>query len=333
MTKEKISEEEISERTGFSRSTKADESEEDNKPEDNEEESQTTEESEEGDESTKELDDLPEDEDEKSKDESESEEDDEDDEDDESSSKGKRTVPYNKLKTERKKRKEAEKKLGNFLENFDTKIGTAVEKALTSVSDKKDQPGEAEKVAAELSEEVGLDEKGLAKILKTAVDLASKGQVSPELLKRLENLGKLEESQKKIEERQKEDEDVSKFNKEWDSFVPWLKKKFPNAGDDELGEAKNAMDDLAHSKKYHLIPELDYIFFKNRNKFQTILTLLKGKSGEKSKTIKGEKVGEDETDKLTDIENLTPEIIKKRDAEDTARNKSAEKDYTIIEPV
>jgi len=225
MTKEEISEEEISERTGFSRPTKADESEEGNKPEDNEEESQTTEESEEGDESTKELDDLPEDEDEKSEDESESEEDDEDDEDDEPSSKGKRTVPYNKLKTERKKRKEAEKKLGNFLENFDEKIGTAVEKALTSVSEK-DQPGEAEKAAAELSEEVGLDEKGLAKILKTAVDLASKGQVSPELLKRLENLGKLEESQKKIEEKQKEDEDVSKFNKEWDSFVPWLKRNF-----------------------------------------------------------------------------------------------------------
>jgi hypothetical protein len=338
MAEEKnLSDEEISSRAGFGEPAKnpADEEEtpKEESSEEEESESQDTDESsEDEEEESEEAETSAEEEEEESESSEESEEETEEEEEESESAKAKHTVPYSRLKEERQRRQAAEKKAEEAmggLKELPKMVADAVKSALTEIAlkPKGEQKEEAEIRAEELASELGLDSKGLAKILKVAVELASKGKASPELEEKLKELEGLRGIAK-------EQEMQVKFAKEWNDFLPTFQKRYPNAATELLKQAQELMDELAHSAKHHR-HELDYILFKNRKKFDAVMkTAPKSKGGERTHRMGEEEYRPEEGEELTPIEDLTPELMKKREAEDIERAKADRKtrDYSIINP-
>lgn len=255
--------------------------------------------------------------------EAESEEEGEADEADDS--KGKRTVPYSLLKSKNQKIKTLETELNDARK--------LLEKSKESGDDDAADDAEAdiEKASKDLAEELGIGEEGAKKILKAAVKLSSKKSALPkevvEALKTLDDMKK---------DKAKQDE-IDHFNKEWTDLS--LAKQYPNASPAALKEAQDLMDKLAHSKD-HAQHDLDYILYKHKAKFETILkTAGKKKSGETGKRIGKEKdidSDEEEGEDMVDIEHLTPDVMKRREQKDLDRRRGArgsgEKDYVILDP-
>lgn len=247
----------------------------------------------------------------------------------------KRTVPYSKFKTEREKRKAVETELYERRELRDA-IQGLTQIIASQQSDSKDasksDPDEIETAAAELAEELGLDNtaldsKALAKILEKATTLAGK-KLPTELKEKLKILDSLEEKSELQAEQ-------VHFDNEWSDFIPTLKETYPNATEAMLQEAKDEMDKLAHSKDFHAVKELEYILFKNKKKFETILKVAKGnRSAELGKRIGAEADEPSIDDAMVDIENMTPDLMRRREQADLRANTATKnKDYTIINPI
>jgi len=220
----------------------------------------------------------------------------------------KRTVPYGRLKAEIEKRKEVE-------QDISAKVAEGVKEALASLikaDNKNELPDAVKKAAQELAEETGFDEVGVEKLLRKAKELSKENEMPNEVKEKLDKLDKLE----KLLEEQKAQADTIKakdqFNGEWENFIPKLKKQYPNLSDSMLKEAKDKMDELAHTEAHHT-HEIDYILFKNKDIFDTLLkTAPKSKGGEIGKDIHIAELAE-EDDRLADIEDLTPEIMRQRE--------------------
>lgn len=269
----------------------------------------------------------------KSEDESEEEdedkEDDDEEEDEDEGTGRKRTVPYGKLKEEREKRKTLQKEIDKVNKLL------AAARADKEGTDEDEERDELEDMAKRLGEELGQDSKGLAKVLKAAVDLARKELGGKKLPKDLQEKLKLLD---KMQEREKEEKELSHFNKEWDGLVPALKKRFPGASDSMLAEAKKEMDKLSHDKKYHRY-DLDYVLFKEGKKFEALLKAAPGnRSGESGKQI-GTGAGDDgdEEETMVNIEDITPEIMRRRENKEISRRSSSRDDedpnFQIIDPI
>lgn len=164
---------------------------------------------------------------------------------------------------------------------------------------------------AALAEKRGLDAEGLAEIgevlqSKILKHLEESGKLKNDLPKEIQDKLKLLD---KLEAESKVKEEISHFNNEWTNLLPDIQKQFPNASQNELKEAKKIMDELAHSKDFH-DKDLDYVLFKNQDKFSAILKVAKGKkAGETaSKEIES---SDDEEDIDLDPENMTPEKMKR----------------------
>jgi len=247
-----------------------------------------------------------------------------------------KSVPYDKHKNERTKRQVAEAKLAER----DTQIITALEglterldRLETSKKPAEQQVDELDAAVKEVAEEMGVDaDEDLQKLIKTILKVGEKkfGNKMPDDLK--DKLSLLDKLQKQDEGK---DEDAH-FNNEWKGLVPDLQKAYPNATEAQLAEAKELLDDLAHTQKYSLYDLADIINApKNKGKFDTILTVVgKGKSGEPSKHIgKADDYSpsNDDEETIEDIENLTPDIMKDRDKARTSGETF--KDYKIMKPV
>ncbi len=268
------------------------------------------------------------DEDESEKSEDESEEEDEDKEDDESDEEGardrgsKRTVPYGKFKTERGKRQELQAEIDKL-----NKI-IAKSRANKEGTDEDEELEEIDQTAEDLAKELGQDSKGLKKVLEAAVRLARKEVGDKALPKDLQEKLKLLD---RLQADDKQKKEVVHFKGEWSKLLPELKKRFPNATDAMLAEAEQKMDEFSHSKKYHKY-DLDYILFKKPKTFGTILTAAAGnRSGEHGKQMStgGDDGGEEGEDKLVNIEDLTPEIMRARENKSTSRRKLSDDDSDV----
>ena len=234
-----------------------------------------------------------------------------------------RTVPYAKLKSERGKRKALEDSIQDLV--------TAISKA-RGEPDKEEDLDDLSKEAKRLGEELGQDPEGLAKVLRSAVELAKKefgGKLPKEVEDKLKLLDELTERDKQVKE-------ATHFEKEWGPVVTALKAKFPSATESMLTEAKKAMDELAHTKKYHRF-DLDYILFKEGKKFETILKAAPGnKSGESGKTIASkESDGDAPAEDSVKIEDMTPDVMKRREQRDISERSAQDDDpgVQIIEPI
>jgi hypothetical protein len=253
------------------------------------------------------ADDADEDEDSEEEDESEdADEDDEDEDDDEDKDKGvepesdpKKTVPlatYLDLKRD--------------LDAVTNRL-TNLESAGKMTADQKVVAEKVGEVAKAIAAKRGLDPDGLAEIMTEAIRLAI--ELTPkqraELPEDVKNaLGAIE----KVQADAREKAETIHFEKEWNVTLSKLKKSYPNVDDARLKQAKELMDELSHSKKYHTF-ELDYILFKNRKKFDAILKgATKPKGGESSArgVVEDEEAGEvDFTDP-----DMTPDKLAKHDA-------------------
>lgn len=276
--------------------------------------------------------------------ESEGEESDEEDEEEEGEGRASqppvRTVPYGKFKEERERRKNLETEIKAEIQNIKDLIASlTTNQAAKSKTELSEVEDEITKEAQKLAEELDLDSEGLAKIIKSVVAVAERRKsalLTDELTEKLKLLDEL------YQEKIKTAEEIH-YNNEWNDLLPTLKQAYPNATEKELNEAKALMKQISHSEKGGkvvkegdrevFIPyDLDYIFFKHKKDFDVLLKVKSGKSGEIGR---GEmKIGpQDETEEdLLDLEELTPEIIKRRQERDF-KNKDKEKDYRIYPPV
>lgn len=337
-TKNEPSEAEIAAKTGFGEpasaeeeATETDEATENNEESDEEAEDSADSKEEETEESSREnraeskdADDETDESNETDEDSEEDESEDENTSDDSEDVKDKqRTVPYSLLKSKNAKIRQLEVDLQDARDALgeSTKSGDD--------EDIEEATKEVEASAKDLAKELGMDEEGIAKILKAAVKLSSKKSVIPkDIAEKLKTLDDLKAKDKQSQE-------VNHFNNEWKDLE--IGKKYPNAPKSAVQEAQKLMDELAHSKEHHK-HDLDYILYKNKNKFESILKVAaKGKSGETGKRIGKESVTEssdDESEELVDIENLTPAVMKARDAKELEMRKahSGDKDYRIYNP-
>lgn len=256
------------------------------------------------------------------------------DEDDESDDDGKepvkRTVPYGKLKAEREKRQQLEKEIEDLKSNKPD-VAESVKDALVSLLSKeeKEEPDAVSKAAKELGEDLGIDQEAAEKILRKAKELSSSNELPEEVqnaLKELEDIKKEREVAKANEA----------FNTEWDSVIPELKKQYPGVTDQVLKEAKEKLYKLAHSKGYN-DKELDYILFKEKKAFDTILKVSPhNKGGEKSKHLSAQSEDYSSDEAMVDIDDLTPEIMKQREEKEIYGKKGKSTEYTdmqIFEPI
>ena len=184
------------------------------------------------------------------------------------------------------------------------KSATTSEKSVVSTIDSAVQ---------EIANKRNLDPEGLAEILDAAeqkvmkkleADGLLKKDLAPDIIEKLKVLDKIQEEQKMKAEQIRDEQ-------EWISILPDLQKQYPNAPANLLADAKKLMLEMAHTKAFH-DKELDYVLYKNKEKFDSLLKVAKAKkSGETaSKEFSKEDTGEEEDIDL-DPENITPEKMKR----------------------
>lgn len=60
------------------------------------------------------------------------------------------------------------------------------------------------------------------------------------------------------------------FTQEWNQTLPSIKSQYPNATEAQIIAAKDKLDELAHSEKYHMT-DMDYVLFKEKEAIGKIL--------------------------------------------------------------
>ena len=244
-------------------------------------------------------------------------EDKEEDAPDEDEPESKKTVPLKRLLDEKKKTKELEDRIAKL----ESKFGEDASKELVG------------QMAAELK----ITPEAAAKLLEYSsksvlMTLEKEGKViTPELKKRLDafeegkdEIEQLTAEQKKAKAEQKE---IAYFGDEWQDFLPTLKKQYKNATPSMLKEAAQEMYRKARSADYGNVPgkhpayPLDYIFFREKKAFDTLLRVSpKNGSGPQGHDVEQDDVKIDITDP-----NLTPQQFQRYKQQQGARKLAEDK--------
>lgn len=213
-------------------------------------------------------------------DDSEEDEEDSDEEDEEEDSEDKKSykkgVPFKKFNELRSELRTANKKIA--------------EMATKNAELEAKLPDDFEQRVDALAKEIGVeDPEGLKKITSLMKEVM-KGQTAG-LEKKLSDL------EEKFSEVKKNEPVKDEFSSEWETFEEDLQKDFPNATPAQLKEAQKLMNTLSHTKgiggkaykdddgRELLDPfPLDYILFKNKDKFDEILGGRKSKGLENNRS-------------------------------------------------
>ena len=241
------------------------------------------------------------------------------DEDDEENS---QTVPLKRLLDEKKGRKEDKKALEDRIAKLEAKFGEDASKELT----------------AQMAEELSITPEAAQKLLEYStkavlMGLEKEGRIlTPELKEKLEAFEKegKDEVDPKAEKEKAEKREIQYFGEEWQDFLPALKKQYSNATPAMLKEAAKEMYRKARSRDYGNVPgvhpayPLDYIFFKEKKAFDTLLRVSSKNASGPTGTHDVET--EDIKIDLTDP-NLTPAQFQRykqqQNAKQVARNKAS----------
>lgn len=213
-------------------------------------------------------------------DDSDEDDSDEDDEDDNDSPQGKNKRGTITFKAHNKLRKE----LRDTQKKLDELIGSK------EVDKKKDLPEDFQKRVEALAKELQIeDPEGLTKIVNLIKDVSDKDK------------SELEERLKRLESDNAKKTIVDEFPSEWKSFAKDVFiKEFPNATKEQVKDAQKVMEKLAKSRKtggkvykdsksgQELLDPfpLEYIFWKHKDEFGSIVTGKKVRGMETSKTQK-----------------------------------------------
>jgi hypothetical protein len=178
--------------------------------------------------------------------------------------------------------------------DFDEKLAKFKEEA-GKVTPNETKSDDLEEDVKNLAKELDFDPEKVRKI----IEVSRKGlQLSPEDKQALEEF-----KSTKAEREAKEQETV--FNEEWTTLP--IKDQFPNASEEQLKAAKDKMDELSHSEKYHEM-DMDYILFKEKATFDQLLFSPKMKTFESGKLAPQET----EVDEWPEIKpNMSPAQIEK----------------------
>lgn len=157
------------------------------------------------------------------------------------------------------------KTLKEFKQNLRAEMQSDFDKKLDDLRKEftKDKPDETatedlEDDIKKLAEELDFDEDKIRRIIEVARKDTSK--LSDEDKSLLEDY--------KAEKEQREQDEI--FRDEWETVLPSLKEKYPNATDDQLKQAREKLDEFAHSEKYHLT-DIDYVLHKESEALGKIL--------------------------------------------------------------
>lgn len=242
-------------------------------------------------------------------------------------------VPYEKLKHERGRVDALATQVSDVVAAV-SELTQLVKKGNTP--EVREEADDIRKEAEALAEELGvngegLDPDALEKVLRKAVELAGKNGKVPKGME--EKMALLET----LEQNQKKDAETAHFNGEWQAALPTIKTLYPNATQSMLDEARAELDKLSHSKDFHTYSLEDIVASpRNKKTFDTLLKVAgKAKNGEVGKRV-GESPEErpvEDDDNIEDIENLTPAIIKAREASSSASRASSNKDYKVTAPM
>ena len=183
-------------------------------------------------------------------------------------------------------------------------------------------------------------------IKKVKADLEKDGLVRkdlpPEILEAIRKIEKLD-TEKVVET--KREAILMKLDEEVSSFLPNLKKVYPNASEEMLGEAKELLSELAVSKEYggesadgtdnkgkQPMP-LDYILFKEKAKFDSLLKVApKSRSGEKGGNEPDRETDEGTSDDIDlNPETMSPDKFKKY--QNRKLNEKSVEDVRIVRPL
>lgn len=185
--------------------------------------------------------------------------------------------------------KDYKKQLREELQSdFDQKLEKAIEelrKENTKAKPDETATENLEEEIAKLAEEKEIDPEVLSRI----IEVARKGvQQSPEDKALLEEVKVMQQ-----EREEREQKDI--FETEWKGVLPSLKEQFPNASEEQLTKAKEQIDELSHSEKYH-DKDMDYVVFKEKEAIGKTLF-----SPKKSTFESARPVSHDENDEFPDI--------------------------------
>lgn len=185
--------------------------------------------------------------------------------------------------------------------DFDQKLEKLKEE-MSKTAPNETKTDDLEEEVAKLAKDLDFDPDKIKKI----IEVARKGmELSAEDKLTLQNI----KEQKEVQEQEKI------FNEEWQTLP--LKEQFPNASKEQLDKAKETMDELAHSEKYHDM-DMDYILFKEKDKFSEILFSPKQKTFESGKLVPTS----EENDEFPEFNpNMTPAQF---EAFEKKRNKASE---------
>lgn len=262
-------------------------------------------------------------------DEDEKGEEDEDD-DHESQKSPKKTVPLSRHLEEKRHRRELESKLDEAMTEIEELKKTSSKK-VEAVSENLDEV--VDEVLSQLKD-VDIDEGQKAFLKQFSKAILSKAKaLSPQQKADLPE--DIKEKLKLLDDFQKEKEDgkaVQSFKSEWNEFIPFLDKKYPNATAETKQQAYDLMNEIAHSDKGGKLVkvngedvivgyELEYLLSKNQDKFDTILkTVPNSKSFEKGKNVDNTSDEDEEIDFLSP--SMSPEKLAKYQEQRTAKRMS-----------
>lgn len=208
-------------------------------------------------------------------------------------------------------------------------LATAIKDLKTATPATKDEATSEVKATVkdliEKAKDAGADSEWLANFAETL-----RGEMKAEFEKEIGPLKALAEkgadAASKLDEKAqlaaRQKAEANTFGNEWESIMPDLKKAYPNATQELLADARAEMRKLAMSKDYggesldgkenvgKTPMPLDYILYKERAKFDTLLKVKVGRSGENgSRDFSNDDDGEDEVDLSPDT--MTPAKLKK----------------------
>lgn len=199
----------------------------------------------------------------------------------------------------------------------------------------KKQRDDARRKLAEALADRGSDGTGSdAEFEKEINELAKELDIEdPEALKKMLAVFKKNSGSKEVEDLKKKVEELSKdrqertetvaFSKEWKGFKSTITKEYPEASDKVLEKMQDLMDELSHAKETggklykdshgNLVLDpypMDYIYFKNRSKFDELFDGKKRKGMETGRSQKHVRSDVQTSKKLP--KNATPAQIRQR---------------------
>lgn len=207
------------------------------------------------------------------------EEDEESDESDDDEPDDKKKIPKKFLDKEKKKRLKLKEERDTLRQQLKEALDEK-QKIMAKLPDDLDDK------ISDLAKEIGVeDPENLKKMIKFVKEIGGK------------DIADIREQLAILMKGNHQETQSVQFSREWDSFKPILEKEFPAASKEEIEKAQKLMDKLSHTdgiggRKFkaddgneQLDPyPLDYILFKNRDKFEEVMTAKRKKGLESGRS-------------------------------------------------